>query len=775
MHGVNGRAIDRIELLDWLVPQCEPDQVALLYPKGKKGLSPGWVNDADSAKRAIAAVRAGTLAGGVFRSKTLGGRRYTIRQAERLGLVPHRNGRVSAFCIDLDNHRGDGGNVAQFGSLCRLFGADPVTFSSKGGAGLHLFLQLAEPMAVESFVTWAQSWGFNKEGQPELFPKTAKRTQAWLPNEPNSQGGDTYRSGTFESCVVDGLHKPPGVRLPPEALMFLRGCVQQPGRNDALNAAAYSLGRRGVDRDEAWRLCELGATVCGLTADDPEQTQTTFDSGYTAGAAKADKKRRQPSSRTGIPTIRVVPETDPVGNLMDKITERLVAAGNCYLRADQCVTVNASMIQAILSPQHLAGVLNEHAEFYFTDGNRGQFRPLPPSYGSTWLNHPGQRRRIPEIRLFTRNPVFTDGWRLVQPGYDATAKTYYAGPTIGAVEGTECLDRLLVDFCFKSPADRANYIGMLLTVVLIPHFIGSKPAALLNGNQPELGKTILAQIIAILRDGAPVETATYNPNDEEFEKRLGAIVRRGATTIIVDNAKGRGRSMRIESPCLERSITDQILSFRLLGFSQDIRAENSHIFCLTANTPDVSRDIVTRSNVINLYYQGNPTRRKFLITDPEQYAIEHRDQLLGELIGMVERWKAEGMPRAATASRFNKKGWGNIVGGILDVCGEPDFLANAEQSAAQLDVSRRQFVELLDLLADKPKLTWCAKELAQLATSQSLLRDELGEEGDRSQATRMGILAGRYVDDRFQLPDGREVTFIQSAGRKGVVYGLKLD
>jgi hypothetical protein len=66
---------------------------------------------------------------------------------------------------------------------------------------------------------------------------------------------------------------------------------------------------------------------------------------------------------------------------------------------------------------------------------------------------------------------------------------------------------------------------MLLTAILVPRFIGSKPAALFNGNQALLGKSILAQIIAILRDGHPTETATYNPNDEEFEKRLGAIVR----------------------------------------------------------------------------------------------------------------------------------------------------------------------------------------------------------------------------------------------------------
>ena len=169
----------------------------------------------------------------------------------------------------------------------------------------------------------------------------------------------------------------------------------------------------------------------------------------------------------------------------------------------------------------------------------GEYKPLPPAYGNTWLNQRLERGRLPVIKLFTRNPVYTEDWRLVRPGSMTQSGIYYAGPAVEVRNGTQHLDALLQDFCFKSPADRTNYIGMLLTAMLMPRFIGSKPAALFNGNQPGLGKSILAQIIAILRDGHPAETATYNPNDEEFEKRLGAIVRRGVTTIIIDNAKGR--------------------------------------------------------------------------------------------------------------------------------------------------------------------------------------------------------------------------------------------
>lgn len=473
----------------------------------------------------------------------------------------------------------------------------------------------------------------------------------------------------------------------------------------------------------------------------------------------------------GRPVINVEPQTMPVGDSMRQITERLLTAGNCFNRADQLVVVNGEAISPILAAPELAGLLNHHVEFYFIGEKVSEYQPLPSKYGNTWLHHPAERLRLPTIKLFTRNPVYTDDWRLMEPGFDAASGIYYAGPRVEPRDGTEHLDALLRDFCFKTPADRTNYIGMLLTIVLVPRFIGSKPAVLFNGNQPELGKSILAQIIAILRDGHPTETATYNPNDEEFEKRLGAIVRRGATTIIIDNAKARGgRTPKIESACLERCVTDPILSFRLLGFSSEIRAENSHIFCLTANSTDVSRDLVTRSAVVNMYYEGDPERRTFGIADPEGYAQEHRVELLGELIGMVERWKAGGMRKAVTHNRFNKRGWGNIVGGILDASGEPDFLANAEEAAAQLDETRREFAELVQVLVDHPQGIWTATELVNLCNSEGLLATDLGEGSPRSLATKMGTLAGRFVSERFTLPDGRHVVFHRGSDRKGNTY-----
>lgn len=403
--------------------------------------------------------------------------------------------------------------------------------------------------------------------------------------------------------------------------------------------------RNGIAKEDVWaqveqvgKFAEQGRRYFDLTWDNAE---------YDVRASTFDKLQQRTTPNTGIasarpggsmgnsgveplvdfvkqdggrPTIDVDPTTTPVADTLQQVTDRLLATGNCFSRADQLVVVHEESITPVLSSPELAGLLNQHVEFFFMYDESGQYKPLPPAYASTWLNHLVERSRLPVIELFTRNPVYTEDWRLVAPGFDGQSGIYYAGPAVKVFNSTSHLDALLRDFCFKSPADRTNYIGMLLTALSVPRFIGSKPAALFNGNQPELGKSILAQIIATLRDGHPAETATYNPNDEEFEKRLGAIVRRGVTTIIIDNAKGRARNPRIESACLERSITDPIVSFRLLGYSQEIRAENSHIFCVTANTPDVSRDLVTRSAVVNLHYEGDPVRRAFSIPDPEGYA-----------------------------------------------------------------------------------------------------------------------------------------------------------
>ena len=138
-------------------------------------------------------------------------------------------------------------------------------------------------------------------------------------------------------------------------------------------------------------------------------------------------------------------------------------------------------------------------------------------------------------------------------------------------------------------------------------------------------------------------------------------------------------------------------------------------------------------------------------------------------------WKQAGQPLAKTHSRFNKRGWGNIVGGVLNACGEPDFLANADEAATSLDESRREFAELVQVLAEHPKGTWTAAELVQHCLANQLLLSHLGEGSAKSKSTRFGVAAGRYVGDQFELTDGAVAVFHKSDGRKGSVYRIGIE
>ena len=461
------------------------------------------------------------------------------------------------------------------------------------------------------------------------------------------------------------------------------------------------------------------------------------------------------------PAIRIDPETQDVSVLVCLITDHMARAGCYYHRAGIPVAVYDEHVIAIETPQQLAGLLVTIVEFRLVGSEGDRTEPLPIRYASAWLHHPHEFQRLPEITVWTTNPIYVQGWRLVEPGYDRETGTFYAGPRVEPRDTTGHLDRVLAEFCFSTPADRSNYVGLLLTTLLVSKFRESKPAGLFTANQAAVGKTMLAQIVAIIRSGRTVQTATYIRDDTELEKRLGAIVHDGATTIILDNAKSTrgGRSAFITSACLERAITDPIISFRLLGHSANIRVENSHIFLITANTPHVGRDLITRSIPIQLWHDGDPTKRRFELADPEGYAQQHRTEILGELLGMVERWKTAGMTLADLGHRFNKRGWANVVGGILQATGYSDFLANLDEAAAEFDQQRQDVSEMVAHMAMEPDQEYRATDLVEVCETAELLAGDISGgkkiRSARSKSTRLGVVMSQYVNEQFEVIEGK--------------------
>lgn len=445
----------------------------------------------------------------------------------------------------------------------------------------------------------------------------------------------------------------------------------------------------------------------------------------------------------------------PLAATLAQLSDQLLQRGHYYNRAGKLVSIIDDNIHAVCTAPELAGQLSAIAEViqvrHRKDDDIKDQIPLPVEYGNTWLNNPIECARLPEIKLFTRNPTYDVQFQLARAGFNAPSGIFYAGSEIKPAESTELLDELLVDFCWRSPADRTNYVGLLLTALMILRFLGIHPAAIFNGNQPGLGKTWLMLIVSILRDGRPAETLTYNPDQNEFEKALATKIRGGATSVIIDNAKTSNKSPLIDSPVLERCITDQTISFRLLGQNASIAVENSIIFGITINFGRFSPDLVSRSIAINLHYEGNPKRRHFRENALIEWTTNHRAELLAELCGYVERWKAAGKPLAQNlSSRFPK--WATTIGGILDVNHEPDFLDNADASAAEFDPAHSDMLELAEILETNVSLT--SADILEHAEKYKLLRKQIGSGSKKSRLTKLGNTLTRFINEEFVVgPD----------------------
>lgn len=275
----------RFDILEWLLPYCEPDALCVQNSKMH-----GWIRSATEVRRCIEAWREGNLA--ELTVTVVHGRNhetYGLRGCYRIGLVLHRNRQVARFAIDYDCKE-KSNSLHRKEAIERWLQSKGVVFTSKSGRGYHVFYALRNPITIESFLVWAKSWKFNRPGEPECFPKSDGLSQLWLPNHPNELGGDQYCEGDFESATLDSLPSTLPRSVSSESVDFLRGLCEPGRRNEALNKAAYELSASGMPEDEIYSLCLRASELCGLLSEEPNKTKNTIERAIRDGRQKGKKK-----------------------------------------------------------------------------------------------------------------------------------------------------------------------------------------------------------------------------------------------------------------------------------------------------------------------------------------------------------------------------------------------------------------------------------------------------------------------------------------------------
>jgi hypothetical protein len=396
-----------------------------------------------------------------------------------------------------------------------------------------------------------------------------------------------------------------------------------------------------------------------------------------------------------------------------------------------------------------------------------------------WLATPNPR--LPVLNRIVESPVFApDGTLQTGPGYHSAARTYYvpahgftlpevpSKPTPDDVAEAKALilDDLLVDFPFvveekeyngqrlTVQADRAHAVGLLLLPFVRGLIDGPTPNHLVEAPGAGTGKSLLADIVLMPSIGRNIGVVTETRDDDELRKRITAILREAHAAVLFDNV-----GQPLTSGTLAAALTAVSWEDRILGRNESINVPVNCVWVTTANNPTMTTEIARRSVRIRLdSLEDRPWQRQgFKHHDLRRWVAENRAVLVWSALTLVQAWIAAGRPSPKAKPLGSYEQWTEVVGGILENAGIPDFLANLHHFYEASDVEGaawRTFVQWWwDRCGDREV---GVSEL--FAAEQANGYFDLGRGGERSQRIVFGKLLGRQrgrVIGDFRIVEGK--------------------
>ena len=312
--------------------------------------------------------------------------------------------------------------------------------------------------------------------------------------------------------------------------------------------------------------------------------------------------------------------------------------------------------------------------------------------------------RTPSIRI--------DGSILDRAGYDPESGIIYLPipgmedidvpehPTrIDAIAAGVALARLVSDFGFITPHDRANYLAGLITPALQPLLDGPAPLLGVSASNQGSGKTLLSAVIAHLY-GVTEVRGPLPSDDDEIEKQLGAIWLNSADPVVVfDNQTGIVRTGKLAA-----LTTSRIVSVRKLGESTNINMTNNRLIVLNGNNLTFGGDLVRRVVMVRfdpaLERAWERPSDEFLIPELAQHVMTNRPAILTAVLTMLRAWIVADRPNVDYASHGGDTftSWRRIVRGVLAFAGIDGEVWTEATSVVDTNPDNEELSELLRLV-----------------------------------------------------------------------------
>lgn len=331
-----------------------------------------------------------------------------------------------------------------------------------------------------------------------------------------------------------------------------------------------------------------------------------------------------------------------------------------------------------------------------TDKRPAQFEPTwpdPPTIGAVM----SKADQFATLNRVVRVPFLRpDGTVCSAPGYDESTATVLVPSGIDDVdvpaEPTQeetraaakfLMDEWLGDMPFKTEADRANALALVLTP-FIRGTVPLAPLAVVSGLQMGVGKNLLADCIAILATGQAALPLPYVDQQEEMRKQITSAFASGAEMFVFDEAH------EIEGAQLARAVTSLTYGDRILGVSRIAKFPNQVTWMALGNNVQVNGDMSRRVYFVYLHPMGRDVMDReasaFRHPDLKGWTAENRTALVSAALTVLRGWHTAGRPswsRGACMGSFEP--WDRMMSGVLAYAGEPAFLTDMKERRSESD------------------------------------------------------------------------------------------
>jgi hypothetical protein len=489
----------------------------------------------------------------------------------------------------------------------------------------------------------------------------------------------------------------------------------------------------------------------------------------------------------GLPGILITnrPLRDIVNNALCYLTQ---VHTPLYVRHGQLVRINCTeagtpYIEA-LNEAALKGMLARSMNFAKMMNGRPQHIAPPDNVGRDILALGSWS--FPALDAVIEIPTIRpDGTLIDQPGYDAATHLVYIPashleippipfrPTREDINAAlTFIDEAIGEFPFADGASYANTLALLLTPLIRQAINGHVPLALIDATRPGSGKTLLAELVAMIATGRAAALMAAPNDEDEWRKRIASTLADGSTIIIIDNLQSR-----LHSASLNLALTSHTVQERILGQSKNGTYAQRATWMVTGNNIQLGGDLPRRCYWIRLdAHTDKPWTRGGFKYNLAEWVPAYRGALIAALLTLARAWYVAGRPHASVPRVGSYQAWVDTVGGILAYAGIPHFLGNLETLHEQTDDEAIQWSAFLHAWYDRYQnrevlVAEVVRDITMGACKDlaSALPDELADIYKGDLKRRLGKALAQRVGSRFD-ESGLRLVRASINRRSGTVY-----